>query len=310
MTGLRGWGVLALLLAAATWFVPEGARAFPDEPNSLDEGANAHDKRFQILGELAVFGGRIEGDAKVKALLSPLFQVRFQLAKHWILDTAWGFSYINLRDQANDTTSNSFRPGNPWAAIHYQGVKGQFSYRFGVGMTAPVARLPDEINTPDNTTAVAAYSLAAALRGNTSYWLWDPHSISVIVPLAFERRKPNGFLWGANLSTGIMLKCCGSESARNLNQRNDPVVELGSVMAYQAVNWLRVGSTFTLAILPRGIGIAGNQKTQLALQPFMRFGSEDAFASVGVVINLDDPWGFSFDKEQVWGLRIGGGAAF
>ncbi|MEM7436439.1 MAG: hypothetical protein AAF436_14885 [Myxococcota bacterium] len=307
MTGLRGWGIVAVLLAGLVWMTPNEVRAFPDAPNSLDEGPDAHSKRFQLLGELGMFFGDIEGDAKVKALISPLFQLRLQLAKNWILDTAWGFSYINLRDQ-NDEVTNSFRPGNPWVALHYQGVKNQFSYRFGVGITAPVARLPDEITTADQVTAVAAYSLAAAIRGNTSFWLWEPHSLSIIFPLAFERRKPSGFVWGANLSTGVMLTCCGSESARNTNQRNDPVIELGSVMAYQAVDWLRVGSTFTLVMLPRKK--AQSQGTQLAMMPFLRFGREDAFASVGLVINLDNPWGFSFDKDQVWGLRIGGGAAF
>ena len=304
MTFLRGWGAVAVLLAAAAWLSPGEARAFPDEPYSLDEGANAHSKRFQVLGELALFGGNIEGDAQA-VMISPLFELRFQLAEHWVLDALWGFSYINL-DQEDVDADNSFRPGNPWIAFHYQGVKGQFSYRFGLGVTIPVATLPDEITTPDQVTAVAAYSLAAAVRGNTMYWLWDPHSVSIIFPLAFERRKPSGFLWGADFATGVMLQCCGSKSARNPNQRNDAVIQMGAMMGYQAVKWLRVGSRFTFVILPK----IPQQRTQLAIQPFLRFGSDDAFGSVGVVINLDNPWGFAFDGDQVWGLRIGGGAAF
>ncbi|MCZ6807000.1 MAG: hypothetical protein O7F08_08615, partial [Deltaproteobacteria bacterium] len=178
---------MAVLLASAAWLSPGGARAFPDEPNSLDEGANAHSKRFQILGELALFGGDIEGDAKA-ILLSPIFELRLQLAEHWLLDAAWGLAYVNL--DADAGADNSFRPGNPWIAFYYQGVKGQFSYRFGLGVTVPVASLPDEITTPAQVTAATAYSLAAAVRGKTMYWLWDPPSVSIIGPMAFARRTP------------------------------------------------------------------------------------------------------------------------
>jgi hypothetical protein len=297
---------VAVLVAAAAWLSPGEARAFPNEPYSLDEGANAHNKRFQLLGELGFFAGRIEGEFKSR-LVSPLFELRLQLAKHWLLDAAWGFSYVNLVDEGNDDNAdNSFRPGNPWVAFHYQGVKGQFSYRFGLGVTIPVARLPDEGPTQAQLTAATAYALAASIRGNTMYWLWDPHSISVIIPMAFERRKPSGFLWGVDLATGVMLACCGSNRDRNPNQRNDAVIQMGAMMGYQAVKWLRVGSRFTLVILPK----IPQQETQLAVEPYLRFGSDDAFGSVGVVINLDNPGGFAFDKNQVWGLLIGGGAAF
>jgi len=302
MAFLRGWGLVAVLLAATAWLSPGEARAFPNEPNSLDEGTNAHSKRFQLFGELAFFAGRIEGDFKSR-LVSPLFEVRLQLAKHWLLDAAWGFSYVNLVDEQNDGNSdNSFRPGNPWIAFYYQGVKGQFSYRFGVGVTVPVARFPDEGPTQDQVTAAVAYALAASVRGNTMYWLWDPHSVSVIFPMAFERRKPSGFLWGADLAAGVML----SISDRNPNQRNDAVIQMGAMMGYQAVKWLRVGSRFTLVVLPK----IPEQRTQLAVQPYLRFGSDDGFGSVGVNINLDNPGGFAFDKQQVWGLLFGGGAAF
>lgn len=305
MACLRGWGVVAVLLAAATWLSPGEARAFPDEPRSLDEPV--HSRAFQVLGDLALFAGNIEGDAHA-VLLSPVFQLRFQLAEHWLLDAAWGFSYVKLDTDVNNNpqTNNSFRSGNPWVGVNYQGVKGQFSYRFGIGVTIPVASLPDEITTPDQVAAVAAYSLAAAVRGNTMYWLWDPHSVSVIFPLAFERRKPSGFLWGTDFATGVMIACCGSKSARNPNQRNDAVIQMGAMMGYQAVKWLRVGSRFTFVILPK----IPEQRTQVAVEPFLRFGSDNAFGSVGLVINLDNPWGFAFDKDQVWGLRIGGGAAF
>lgn len=302
MSCLRGWGVVGLLLAAGLWLTPGEARAFPDEPYSLDEGEKAHTKRFHILGELGIFAGKLEGEQR-SIIVSPLIEMRLQLTYSVLMQVMWGMSYANVdRDpDGNIPPDNAFRIGNPYLAFHYQGKKGQFSYRLGVGATAPVASLPDDIN--DQVTAASAYYLAAALRGNTSFWLWDPHTGSVIIPIAFERRKSIGFVWGAYLDTGALIKV-NDKNART--SKTDFLMQMAAMMGYQATDWLRVGSRFSLVLIPK----FKEQNTQLAVEPFLRFGNENAFGAIRVNINLDNPWGFSFDARQVWGLRIAGGAAF
>ncbi|MGB8222997.1 MAG: hypothetical protein WCF10_10425 [Polyangiales bacterium] len=299
MSFFRGWGVAGLLLGATLWLVPDGARAFPDEPYSLDEGVKAHTKRFHILGEIGLFAGKLEGDQK-SVVVSPLIEMRLQLAYSVLLQVVWGMSYANVdRDQASP--DNSFRVGNPLVAFHYQGKKGQFSYRFGLGATIPVSSLPNDFNA--QVTAASAYALAAAIRGNTGFWLWDPYTVSVIVPVAFERRKPSGFLWGAYLDTGALIKI-NNKNPRT--QKTDFIMQMAAMMGYQATDWLRLGSRFSLVLIPK----YKEQNTQLAVEPFLRFGHDNGFGAVMLNINIDNPWGFSFDKRQVWGLRIGGGAAF
>jgi hypothetical protein len=290
------------LLAAGLWLTPGEARAFPDEPYSLDEGEKAHTKRFHILGELGIFAGKLEGEQR-SIIVSPLIEMRLQLTYSVLMQVMWGMSYANVdRDpDGNIPPDNAFRIGNPYLAFHYQGKKGQFSYRLGVGATAPVASLPDDIN--DQVTAASAYYLAAALRGNTSFWLWDPHTGSVIIPIAFERRKSIGFVWGAYLDTGALIKV-NDKNART--SKTDFLMQMAAMMGYQATDWLRVGSRFSLVLIPK----FKEQNTQLAVEPFLRFGNENAFGAIRVNINLDNPWGFSFDARQVWGLRIAGGAAF
>jgi len=300
MSFLRGWGVVGLLFAAALWLTPGEARAFPDEPYSLDEGAKAHTKRFHILGEIGMFAGKLEGDQK-SIVMSPLVEMRFQLAYSVLFQVVWGMSYVNV-DFEDADPDNSFRIGNPYAVFHYQGKKGQFSYRLGVGVTVPAATLPDDLNARLGA-AQSAYTLAAAIRGNTMYWLWDAHAVSVIVPIAVERRKPSGFLWGAYLDTGAMIKI---DDKNNRTSKTDFIMQMAAMMGYQATDWLRVGSRFSLVLIPK----FREQNTQLAVEPYLRFGNENAFGAIRVNINLDNPWGFSFDDRQVWGLRIGGGAAF
>lgn len=302
MSCLRKWGVVGLLFAAVLWIAPGEARAYPAEPYSLDEGKKAHTKRFHILGELGMFAGKLEGEQR-SIIMSPLFEMRFQLTYNLIMQTTWGFSYANVdRDpDGNIPPDNDFRVGNPFLAFHYQGKKNQFSYRLGLGATIPVAWLPDDI--VEQVTAASALYLAAALRGNTDLWLWDPHTVSIVVPIGFERRKPSGFLWGAYLDTAALIKI-NDKNART--SKTDFLIQMAAMMGYQATDWLRVGSRFTLVLIPKW----KEQNTQLAVEPYLRFGNDNAFGAIRLNINLDNPYGFSFDKRQVWGLRIGGGASF
>lgn len=298
MSVLRRWGVLGLFFVAL-WLAPGSARAFPDEPYSLDEGTKAHTKRFHVLGEIGLFAGKLEGDER-SIIVSPLLELRLQLAYSVLMQVVWGMSYANVvLDTGNK--DNTFRFGNPYIVFHYQGTKNEFSYRVGVGGTIPAATLPDDGN--DQQTAAAAYYLAAALRGNNMFWLWDVHTASVIVPVAFERTKPSGFLWGAYLDSGVLIK------TNDKNARTSTVafiMQMAAMMGYQATDWLRVGSRFSLVWIPK----FPEEQTQLAVEPFLRFGNDDAFGAVRLNINIDNPYGFSFDSRQVWGLRIGGGASF
>jgi len=302
MSCRRGWGVVGLLFAAALWLAPGEARAFPDEPYSLDEGKKAHTNRFHILGELGMFAGKrgTEDVSQRSIIMSPLVEMRLQLAYSVVMQAVWGMSYANV-DLDDADPDNSFRVGNPYLAFHYQGKKGQFSYRVGAGVTAPAASLPDDIN--DRNTAASAYDLAAGLRGNTMFWLWDPHTVSVIIPIAFERRKPSGFLWGAYLDTGALIKL-NDKNART--SKTDFLMQMVAMMGYQATDWLRVGSRFSLVLIPK----YRERQTQLAVEPYLRFGRENAFGAIRLNINLDEPFGFSFDSRKVWGLRIAGGASF
>jgi hypothetical protein len=302
MSCVRGWGVVGLLFAAVLWLSPGEARAFPDEPYSLDEGEKAHTKRFHILGELGMFAGKrgTEDVSQRSIIMSPLIEMRLQLAYNVLMQVVWGMSYANV-DLDNADPDNSFRVGNPYIAFHYQGKKGQFSYRIGAGVTAPAASLPDDIN--DRNTAASAYDLAAGLRGYTMYWLWDPHTVSVIVPLAMERRKPSGFLWGVYLDTGALIKL-NDKNPRT--SKTDFLMQMVGMMGYQATDWLRVGSRFSLVLIPK----FSERKTELAVEPYLRFGRDNAFGAIRLNINLDEPFGFSFDSRKVWGLRIAGGAAF
>ncbi len=48
---------------------------------------------------------------------------------------------------------------------------------------------------------------------------------------------------------------------------------------------------------------------QLAIEPYARFNFGVPFVRVGFLMNLDEPRGFAFSENGIWGLRVEGGAS-
>ncbi|MEZ4287480.1 MAG: hypothetical protein R3A47_04920 [Polyangiales bacterium] len=165
-------------------------------------------------------------------------------------------------------------------------------------MTVPVATLPDNLN--ERAVAEAAYTMATATRGNFDYWLWEPYALSVVVPFRMERVKQTGFVWGWGFDFAYLI------AISDKNEESDVVFQTSADLGYQAMEWLRVGGLFNFALWPRVDG----QKTQLSIEPYLRIGRDDQFVTARLLVNLDNPYGFSFDKNKIWGLRIGAGMAF
>ena len=288
------------MLAYGLALLPSSALAFPDEPQNLDETANGtHDKRFHLTTDIALHFGGVTGVDVF--MLSPVFGTRVLFSENWILDAQWGFSLTKFKPD-NDSSDTTLRPGSPVVSINYQHTKNDFSYRLGVGATVPVAFLPGNLNK--RVIAETAYDFAAATRGNWDYFMWNPHTFSLVIPMKLERRKPSGFIWGVEADFGFMI------SINSKNDNNNAFIQLASNLGYQVKDWLRVGGRFQLVIIPK-LRLAGvDERTQLSVEPYLRFGDADKFVTTRILINIDKPHGFSFDKNEVWGLRIGAGAAF
>jgi hypothetical protein len=119
MSFLRGWGVVGLLFAAALWLSPGEARAFPDEPYSLDEGKKAHTKRFHILGELGMFAGKrgTEDNPQRSIIMSPLIEMRLQLAYSVLMQVVWRTTRFVWATRTSPSTTRARRGNSPieWA---------------------------------------------------------------------------------------------------------------------------------------------------------------------------------------------------
>ncbi len=209
---------------------------------------------------------------------------------------AWGLAHATVN--TNDGRATQVRPGNPFAALVYTRHSGEWRYFVGLGGAAPVAILPGDVNA--RLEVQTAFTYAAAMRGNWDYWLWDHDAFSIVTPFGIERRKANGFIWGLEGGIGVMVPI------RSVNERLDVSVQTAADLAYQALPWLRAGGRLSLVVMPRFTG----QKTQLAAEPYVRAHTHRWFGQLGVLMNVDRPHGFAFDKGGIWSLRLGGGLNF
>lgn len=276
------------------------AAAFPDQPTRLGPyGERKEGERLDhvhLLLDVAAYYGGPEGTDAWS--ISPLIGARFRLSDHFAIDAQWGMAHASIKQENSNEQDNQFRLGNPYVGFHYIQTQGEFEYRLGAGAAAPLATLPDDLN--ERVTAQAAYTFAAGMRGNWDFWLWDPHAISGVLTGRLERQRSNGFYWGAESAVAVMVPISDK------NEKIDPVVQVGGDMGYRILPWLRSGARTHLVVIP----LLDGQKTQLAVEPYVRMGSDFAFFVVRLMINIDNPNGFSFDKNEVWGLRLGGGVAF
>ena len=54
----------------------------------------------------------------------------------------------------------------------------------------------------------------------------------------------------------------------------------------------------------------GDDNTQTSVTPFIGLDTGGFYGSLGMLINLDKPAGFSFDEGKLWGLKLALGGRF
>ena len=272
-----------------------GAHAFPDAPYNLGEGAARAGKpmRFQLLGEMVGYAGHPNQQSPDDKAweVSPLIGLKLRLKGNLFFEGVWGLTYFHVNPDRGNTTS-TIHPGNPWGAVHYVKYKGNNSFRVGIGVTAPLAILPDQLNK--RAQVQAALTRAAAIRGLWNYWLWDADSISAVVPFRWEQHRASGFVWGIESAVGAMI------AITDKNAKHDPVIQVATDLGYM-MDRVRVGGKINLVIMP----VDDINTTQISVEPYMRYGLDNWFATFRLLLNIDSPHGFSLDQHESYGLRLG-----
>jgi hypothetical protein len=248
-----------------------------------------------IGGELATYAGD-QGDGRA-LLQSPVLGFWYAFSQHFTMSLDWGMAYY--RENVGGQTDRTFRFGNPYLAGYYVGKHGNLKLRLGMALAAPAATLPDGDRSRD--MAYSAYMTAAASRGGWNIWMWVPEAATLAFPARLELAGalPH-LLLALDATMGIPIFLRGQGAGFALQWAGD----IGYKSKYVSIGG-RLSHLWWASNTPML-----DRFFQLALEPFIRVDLGKPFIQARLTMNLNNPWGYSFDGGGIWGVHIGAGTQF
>ena len=285
----------------------------------------AHAEGRPLLAlELGIFGdGDYLGNEDVSVFhLSPFVRFFYPLRDNVLLSADWGFAFASFDD--GDSDESDFRTGNIFLGAHYVRHEGDLRFRVGGGLTLPIANIPDADNDQeleDAFVALATYATAVAARGAWDLWLWLPETMSLVVPFRLEKRLAPAIELGVDAALAMLIPIADNEGGTDL------LIQVAGDLAFLLSQDVRLGfrlqfawvatddesddaPNFTSMIFTDDDDPGENDELQLSFEPYVRGYLGSGFLQARLVINLDEPAGFGFDDDGVWGLFLGGGVLF
>jgi hypothetical protein len=275
-------------LAAA----PAAAQQMPDPTHP--------GRHFAFDGELGTFFGDAVGINDL-AVLSPQLRFAGRVTDALELQGGWGFT-TGSADVPGD--GRAFVPGNPYIGAYFVhqniGVPElrdtRLSIRAGGGMALPAAGT----DTPEERALVRG---ATGVRGMWNRWKWLPDRTTVRGRVRLDGEVNRAFVWAVEGGMHVMFDT-GDEARDTLFD-----MQLGSELGGRVRNWV-FGGRIQMVWAAEGNPRYRGDFVQFALSPFVRFDNYDAFFQASLLMNLDDPLGFGFEEEGLYGLRVAAGARF
>ena len=250
--------------------------------------------QFDYRAEVGLFADS-EGDASLLSI-SPLFEFGYQLSVVQ-LNAAWGFTHLSLSD--DDESESTFKAGSPYLEALYRIETDNRLMLVGLGIGIPLASLPDidsESEVEDYLVDAVAYGVAASVHGLWDMWLWTPEYLPIVVPYRTATTMPRVTISG-EAALAFYLPIGDNEGDLEVDLQTGAEVfgDLGPVT---------LGGRLRTVWMITGDG-DGDDDAQISLEPFVRLNLTVIAIDVALTINLDDPLGFAFEDDGIWGLHIG-----
>jgi hypothetical protein len=183
-----------------------------------------------------------------------------------------------------------FGLGNPTLGLHYATTSGFTTFFVGGRLSLPLIKLLD-----DNTQSIAdSYAAATMTLYDSHYWT---RYLPVAAFLGLEHRASEVVYLRAQLDPGFWLGLQTGDKVEFIYQGR------AEIEARADSGW---GGGGGLQIF-HAPGLDGDN-AQAAMEGFGSFDNGSLFARLGLLLALDEPLGFGFDKGKVATLhfRIGG----
>jgi hypothetical protein len=157
---------------------------------------------------------------------------------------------------------------------------------------------------------VASFAaIAAASRGLYDAYRFEPATVSVRFPITFEARFFGLLYYRGELDPDTWIPVGSITENESVQLSLEQADELEVRAPFGIGGGLRFQAVF---LLTNGLSGDGNDYAQTALEPFVGDEPPGAgfFARLGVLVALNAPLGFGFDKDRLATVRMQAGGKF
>lgn len=242
----------------------------------------------------------VRADARSRALL---FGGTLEIRERFGIDVRWGLAWARTELTILNTVSerSSARAGNPFLGGYYTNRLGPIRWNLGAGLAFPVLR---PVRTLDDHAQIAIAIATPGLYGAYDPYLWVADRLTPVargaVEYAFEE------LLRLRLEQGFgVLVFTGDDRDYAEAQETEFLYQAALEAEYTPIREIGIGVRF------QGVYLSlSDDEFQSSFEPYLvgRYGP--AFARVGFLMNLDEPYGFSFEDDRVWAVSVRAGADF
>jgi len=286
--------IAGCLVGAACWLGALAAHADPgNEPWASSSGETGAG-----LGLVSPQGGLFWAEGgfftgnNVTAF-SPIVGLGFFVTPDVELELMLPTVFASVDFGPND--DSAFRVGQPYLGVNYVHSDGPLRFKIGGG----IAWMPDDV---DSLAAGAGLGTAAGMRGWWDPWLWDAQDLSLVGPFRLEYDLGDVAVFGLDAGVGIMIETDGNDGDDDV----DLAFQVGPGFGFRLSEAWLFGFRFAGVFIPT----RGGDNEQFSFEPYIRGAFGPGFFLARITMNLDNPYGWSFDDGGVWGIHAGGGFAW
>lgn len=251
------------------------------------------EQRGRAHAELGFFHAT-EGSARLNSFVW-LVGLAYKVTPHVELEALLP---IGILESGGSSSEVALGTGNLHFGVSY--LHGERGFRMKLGAAVEYGPWTQDYEL-ESTLAVA---LGHALGGGQDFGLWIPELLSVVVPGRFE--FGDTVVASADLALGAHISTGNADLFANGTDVEISFQVAPGVGVYVSDRAL-LGLRAPVALIPTNVD---NDGTLLALEPYFRYDLAAGFLNARFSMNLDEPYGFSFDEGRFWGLHVGGGATF
>lgn len=261
--------------------------------------------RNRVWVDLPFYTG---GDSATDVIaFAPYVGGRIRAADFFEIELGLGFPYVTVKDTMTGQSDGRFSVGNPYVGATWVDTGPRRELRAGIGLALPVAHVPSvDFGSPpdavrDAGLAMLGYSYALGMWGLWNQWLYSTDTFSLVFPASVDAKIGRALRAGGSAALDVAFPVRDDRGARD----TELFVQLDGYVGYQASDSFGFGARLALALAPT---VDTDDRAQLSLEPFVTADLDHGFLRVGLLMNIDRPFGFAFDQGRVWALRttIGG----